>query len=209
MRIFTLWSLLLLLQPLSTLAGEQEWRFRVYLDDKEIGYHDFLLRERDSERQLQSVANFEYKLLFVKLYDYLHENTETWQGDCLTQIEARTDANGKPYEVRGSLVDGRFTLQNPDGPVELPECVMSFAYWNPRFLRQDRLLNTQNGAFVEVRVSDPEPDELEVRGARLPAYRYLLEAGELVIQLWYSEDQQWLALETEARGGRTLRYELL
>jgi hypothetical protein len=42
-----------------------------------------------------------------------------------------------------------------------------------------------------------------------PAYRYLLGAGELQIELWYSENKEWLALETEARGGRRLRYELL
>ena len=68
---------------------------------------------------------------------------------------------------------------------------------------------TQNGEILDVEVSEPELVQLEVRGTLQSAYRYLLGAGELKIALWYSENNEWLALETEARGGRRLRYQLL
>jgi len=49
---------------------------------------------------------------------------------------------------------------------------------------------------------------LEVGGADIPARRYDLSVGDTVIALWYAaDDYRWLALETPARGGRTLRYE--
>ena len=86
---------------------------------------------------------------------------------------------------------------------------MSFAYWNPEILEQDRLLNSQNGELVDVRVGEPERVDIEVRGAVRPALRYRLEAGDLGIELYYSEDQKWLALEADAAGGRKLRYELI
>ncbi|NIP18087.1 MAG: hypothetical protein GWM87_07960, partial [Xanthomonadales bacterium] len=190
-------------------ANEREWRFRVWLDDKKVGYHEFLLVESEGVKRLRSEASFEYRLMFVKLYEYLHENTETWRDGCLLSIESRTDANGKPYQVRGGVVGDRFYLEEDGSDVEFPACVMSFAYWNPEFLQQERLLNAQNGDLLEVRVSEPETDELVVRGERREALRYRLQAGELDIALWYSEDREWLALETEARGGRKLRYELL
>ena len=199
----------LLTSSVSAMAADQEWRFRVYLDDKEIGYHDFTLQEIDEQRTLQSEANFEYRLLFVKLYGYEHENTETWVGDCLTGIDSTTDANGKPFQVMGSLQGDRFLLSGTAGEVELPFCNMSFAYWNPVFLQEDRLINVQNGEVLDIEVSEPELVELKVRGVMQPAYRYELGAGELKIELWYSENDEWLALETEARGGRRLRYELL
>ena len=75
----------------SVTAADQEWRFQVYLDDKKIGTHDFVLQQLDNQRTLLSEANFEYRLMFVKLYGYEHENTETWRGDCLTGIESKTD----------------------------------------------------------------------------------------------------------------------
>ncbi len=190
-------------------AANQEWRFQVYLDNKKIGRHDFFLREFDNQKLLQSEANFEYRLLFVKLYGYEHENTETWIGDCLAKIESITDANGEPYQVSGSLQGDRFMLKGPAGEAELPPCSMSFAYWNPAFLQQERLINTQNGEVLDIEVSEPKRVQLEVRGVMQPALRYQLAAGELQIDLWYSENNEWLALETEARGGRRLRYELL
>jgi hypothetical protein len=193
----------------SVSANEQEWRFRVYLDNTEIGYHNFFLQEFENKFQLQSEANFEYRLLFVKLFDYEHKNNETWVGDCLTGIESTTDANGKPFEVSGTLDGESFILSGTAGQAELPACSMSFAYWNPAFLEQERLINTQNGEVVDIEVSEPERVELEVRGVMQPAYRYQLGAGEMKIELWYSENHEWLALETDARGGRRLRYQLL
>jgi len=194
---------------LSVMAADQEWRFQVYLDDKKIGTHDFVLQELDNQRKLLSEANFEYRLMFVKLYGYEHENTETWSGNCLTGIESTTDANGKPFQVSGSLQGDRFMLSGTAGEAELPSCNMSFAYWNPVFLQQERLINVQNGEIHDIEVSEPELVQIEVRGVMQAAYRYLLDAGELKIELWYSEDNEWLALETEARGGRRLRYQLL
>ena len=202
-------TILMTLQAATVMAAEQEWRFRVYLDETEIGYHDFVLEAADNQLVLQSEASFEYRLLFVKLYGYEHENTETWSGGCLTAIESRTDANGKPFEVSGSLDGDRFVLNGTAGQVELPSCNMSFAYWNPAFLKQQHLINTQNGEVLEIEVSEPERVEIEVRGVLQPALRYRLGAGEMKIELWYSENHEWLALENEARGGRRLRYQLL
>ena len=94
-------SCLFLVISATSLAGESEnqpeaagpksgdsWRFRVWLDDKEIGYHNFFLAKNGGIHQLHSEASFEYKLLFVKLYDYEHENRETWVGNCLQSIES-------------------------------------------------------------------------------------------------------------------------
>lgn len=216
----TLLALLAFAATAVSLAGEpaavggrsdngHEWRFRVFLDNHEIGYHDYYLTGSGETRHLKSIADFEYKVLFVSLYHYEHENVETWSGDCLQRIESWTDANGKPFEVEGWREDGTFHVDGSSGEARLPGCVMSFAYWNPDFLNQSRLLNSQNGAFLPVEVSEPVPDTIEVRGELQPSYRYRLVAGPLKLDLWYSVDKQWLALSSEVSGGRTLRYELM
>jgi hypothetical protein len=190
-------------------GDKREWRFRVYLDNREIGYHHFMLEGQGNFQVVRSTADFEYKLLFVKLYEYQHQNSEIWQGDCLERIESSTDANGKPFSVLGQLQAGEFVVRGNEGEAILPDCVMSFAYWNPRFLEETRLLNSQNGEYMDVEISAPVLDELEIRGEFIRAYRYQLAANNLNLKLWYSEDHQWLGLESAAKGGRTLRYELL
>jgi len=209
---------LMLLMAIPSLQAEQSipdvaaegsaWKFRVYLDDKEIGYHHFFLAEYGETRQLKSVASFEYKLMFVRLFHYEHENSEIWVGDCLQSINSRTDANGKVFQVDGHREAGEFRIAANEGQESLPECVMSFAYWNPTFLDQSTLINTQSGEFQQVIFSPPEFEELVVRGEVFPSWRYRLTAGNLNLNLWYSANREWLALESEVKGGRMLRYEL-
>jgi len=188
---------------------QRQWRFQVFLDDTEIGYHDFFLEQRGESQVLRTVAEFEYKLLFVKLYDYEHENSEEWRDGCLSRIESITDDNGKAFTVLGQQQPGAFVVQANRGAASLPPCVMSFAYWDPVFLKQKQLLNSQNGDYVEVQVSAPETTELEVQGEMRKAMRYDLAAGPLKLQLWYSMDSEWLGLESETESGRILRYKLL
>lgn len=198
----------LMISSASAMTDAKEWRFQVYLDDKEIGFHEFEFNQSKDQALLHSQASFEYRLLFVKLYQYRHENTETWQGECLTGIKSRTDANGEAFGVFGQLKDDVLVLEGNDGVTELPGCHMSFAYWNPAFLKQKQLINAQNGELVDVEFSEPEPVEIVVRGIHQPAWRYQLRARDMEITLWYSHSNEWLALESEASGGRRLRYVL-
>lgn len=213
----TLFGLLLVSEPLRIAASEptdgnagepdRQWRFRVFVDDREVGYHHFYLDEEGERRVLRSVAEFEYRLLFVTLYQYQHENHEVWDGDCLARIESRTDANGKPYAVAGERRENAFLVSGAKGEQVLPECVMSFAYWNPAFLEAGQLLNTQNGEYLDVRVSGPVRDEIATPASKRSAWRYRLEAGKLELELWYSDQREWLGLRTRYENGRTLRYE--
>jgi len=187
-------------------ASSRAWKFAVYLDDNEIGYHHFYLVESGKTRELRSVASFEYKLLFVPLFRYEHENTETWESGCLQGINSRTDSNGKAYQVDGQRTAAAFRVLANGEETLLPACVMSFAYWDPSFLEQPFLLNSQDGEFLEVEVSEPVFDALVVDGTQRAAWRYRLEAGTLKLDLWYSPEHEWLALKSEVRGGRMLRY---
>jgi hypothetical protein len=200
-------ALLALAIPLQAQAAS-EWRFTAYLDDKPIGYHRFALSEENGERRLVSEARFDVKFLFVSAYRYAHDNREHWRGDCLARIEAVTDANGKNYRVRGRLTHDEFEVDTGREQTALPACVMSFAYWNPQFLQQPRLLNAQNGEYLDVSVRDLGADTITVRGTEQPARRYRLEAKGFQIELWYSPQREWLALDSITESGKRLRYRL-
>ena len=122
-------------------------------------------------------------------------------------VELR-DANGKRISVSGEQTNAGFLVEKGDKPVELPECVMTFAYWNPEFLDQSRLLNPQTGEYVDVDVEKVGDETLEVRGEPVAATRFRLTADKVDLTLWYSTDDAWLALESVAKGGHIIRYEL-
>lgn len=207
-------ALLALLTTLWTGAAaaateSREWDFTVYLDDAKIGHHRFRLSERGDETGLESEARFDVKLLFLNLYAYEHEASESWRGDCLQSLEAETDDNGTEHRVHGARAADAFVVENGKERRVLPGCVMTFAYWNPRFRAQKRLLNPQTGDYLDVRIESAGRDEIAVRGKKVAAERYVLRADKLEIVLWYSpEDDRWLALDSTAGGGRKLRYRI-
>lgn len=207
--LFILVFLLVLDVAVANPSSQQEWSFKVLLDGKPVGEQNFVVTNEDGQTRLETAADFRVKFLFATVYRYEHQNVETWDGNCLTGIESTTDANGQPFSVTGQKRDGFFEVIGEDRRDELPDCVMSFAYWNPDFLQHDRLLNSQNGEYMEVEVSAAQPDTRMVRGERVPALRYQLKAGDLDLRLWYSTDNKWLALESITEGDRVLSYELL
>jgi len=186
----------------------ENWDFDVYLDDKKVGKHRFEVSEEGGVKQVQSEANFAVKILFISAYRYEHSAAERWTDNCLIELDAKTNANGKRVQVSGEQTSAGFVVQNGSKPVELPECVMTFAYWNSEFLDQPRLLNPQTGEYVNVVVEQAADEMLEVRGQKVVASRFQLTAEDVDLTLWYSDDDEWLALESVAEGGRIIRYKL-
>ena len=205
-----LFTYAMLASPLADARSEDPSRFdfNVFLNDKKIGTHSFELQSENGIREVKSVANFKYTVFFIPAYRYEHSNNERWQDNCLIEFAASTNANGKKSEVSGSKVDESFQIDNGATPSELPECIMSFAYWNSDFLSQRRLLNQQTGEYVDVEVQEIGSESLEVRGEAVTATRFQLTSPNARLTLWYSTEDEWLALESIAKNGQIIRYEL-
>ncbi len=189
-------------------SAARKWMFKVYLNDKPIGFHNFEVENSASQTRLTTDAEFDVKVLFINAFRYRHNNVETWEDDCLVSIDARTDSNGNELIVEGARSESVFNVSTNDGREELNGCVQTFAYWNPSILQSSRLLNSQTGEYETVSAVFEGKDSVTVGGAEVPADRYTMSTKGGDIKLWYSaDDWRWLALEAPAKGGRTLRYE--
>jgi hypothetical protein len=186
----------------------RNWEFRVLLDGRNIGRHEFHLDESGDTSRLTSNAQFDVKILFLSLYAYEHANVERWRGDCLESIESTTNDNGVHARVQGTRSPTGFAVTAGEDSTDLPHCVMTFAYWNPAFLAQSRLLNPQTGHYVLAQARTVGPDEILVRGKRISASRHQLLAEDAVIDIWYSTDGEWVGLATTVGGARRLEYRL-
>jgi Family of unknown function (DUF6134) len=195
-----------MLPGLAPANADREWHFRVLIDDAEVGTHTFRVTGDPSERRVESDARFNVKLWFINAYSYSHLARERWRGECLQEIEARTDDNGTRKAVRGSRNGAQFEMDDGSAKSRLPACIMSFAYWNPTMLKQTRLLNVQTGELTDVRIEALGEESLQVRGEPTSARRYALHAPKFRIDLWYAADTQWVRLESRTESGRMLRY---
>lgn len=189
-------------------VAERSWQFSVLLDDAPIGYHRFELLPSESGLEVRSEASFDIRILFINAFRYRHSTRELWDGECLQGIESRTRQNGKDFAVSGTPVSEGLAIEANGATDRLDGCVMTFAYWNPRFLQQSRLLNPQTGQYLPVEVEALGREELVVRGQTVVATAYQVTARDLDITVFYSADNEWLGLQSVARGGRVIRYVL-
>ena len=86
--------------------------------------------------------------------------------------------------------------------------IKTFAYWDPDFLNETTLLNSQTGEVIAVDSEFLGKETLNHRGNEIIARRYRLHGEDLQIDLWYSLEDHWLALESLTESGRVIRYAL-
>lgn len=199
----------------SSTAMAEEWLFDVYLDNAKIGKHSFSL----VNSTLTSQAKFKVKVLFINAYSYDHLAIETWNKSCLSNIESKTTENKVVSSVKGKLDGGHFVVDVTGKPQQaLPECVSSFAYWNPKIVEQNELLNPQNGEYQKTHFDNLGTENIMVKGKATDTahYRLLNAPGskiKLDIELWYAQDstgkQQWVALKSITPEGYTINYKLI
>ena len=203
---FVLFAVFFIIAVEAKANTEKQWQFRVFLDDKEIGYHKVRLTPEDDRRRVSVEAKFDVKFFFVTAYSYDHKTEEVWEGACLADIQSRTDDNGDELYVRRQAKGQAFTVETHDGQQELQGCVRSFAYWDPELLKASRLLNTQTGEYQDVEIIELGENPIEIDGRIVDAIQYRLMIENSSIDLWYTPDMNWLALQSMTEGGYRLSY---
>lgn len=198
-------------QAFASSDATREWKFRVLLEGNDIGYHRFELEEREEGRVLSSKAEFDVRFLFFNAFRYRHDDVETWRDGCLRQLEAKTVTNDKTRMVSGTTTDDGFIVSRDGETEELPQCVMTFAYWNPEFLKEPQLLNPQTGEYLAVDIKKLPQQSVSVAGESVLAERYSIKAqgADIAVEVWYTQDDRWIGLESVVKGGRKIRYELV
>lgn len=185
---------------------DKNWQFKVFLDGDEIGFHNFSIINKGENKAIYSKARFDVKFLFFNAYSYQHDDVEHWRGRCLKSIDAVTNDNGEQYNVSGKIDNDVFVVNTIQKQNNYLPCVKTFAYWDPEFLKESSLLNSQTGEMIDVKSEFIGNEPLTHNGQVVDARRYRLSGENLQIDLWYSDEDHWLALESLTEGGRIVRY---
>ena len=194
-------SCLIISMPM--IAEAQSWNFDVSMDGKPIGTHQFVLSDKENNQQtLKSEAKFNIKILSISFFKYHHQATETWENNCLKKLEAKTQENSKTTLVKGVQEKTSFKLSAPNSSEINTECVMTFAYWNPKILQQKKLLNPQNGDYLSANISALGQETIFAKGQSVKAEHYKIDTAKFKIDIWYGQDNEWLALQSLTEDGR-------
>ena len=206
-RFFQIIVLTLLLTSIS--HANNSWRFKVFYDDTEIGEHIFKISSMQNKTNVTIVADFNVKIFFINAYNYQHTNYETWNGECLSSIYSSTDDNGEQQYVKGQAEKDNFIVKTVSGDNTLNDkCIKSFSYWDIEILKSKQLLNSQTGELTPVDISFISNEELIIKGIPTKTKRYALKTTEFTIDLWYSDNNEWVALNSTTADGTNLRYQI-
>ncbi len=191
------------------LAGTQKiYDFKVLLDDEEIGTQRFMVSAEGDRTRVQVDASFDVKFWLFTAYSYRHSNVEVWEGQCLHEMRAQTNDNGDEFFVRGRYQDGRLRLETHEGRRTVEGCVKTYAYWNPDWFRDSRLLNSQTGELQRVEISTVGKETITVRGTPVHTEHHRIKSEKFTIDLWYTENREWVALQSTTSDGGKLFYQL-
>ena len=182
--------------------GTRVYAFKAFLDDKPIGEHRFTVVTDGNERQVTSEADFAVKFIGITAYHYHHRAHEQWSGDCLAALTSTTDDDGKPASVKLAKNGDANEITTNAGKKTEPGCLMTYAYWNPAMREQKRLLNPQTGKVDAVTVSRVANGHVAVDGKDVAATDWRIIGGESPVDVWISDQGDWVGLDSMVSNGK-------
>mgnify|MGYP000870955184 CR=1 FL=1 len=184
----------------SNLSFANKWVFDVILNNKLIGQHIFIYEDDTT----LSKANFKFEFLLMD-FIYRHNSKETWNENCLKTISSETNDDGDLYQVSGQIVSDGFLIYSNQEKTLLPQCIMTFAYGNPEILNQKKLMNSQNGEFLDINVKFIREENYILNHKKILTNLWQINGesnnGDILIYLWYDKDMKWVGLKTSTPIG--------
>ena len=200
--------LTLLLSLISSNLIAKEWDFDVILNDEIIGKHSF----KQVGKESHSLAKFKFNFMFMS-FSYEHDSKEAWNEDCLKSIVSKTNDDGEVFNVDGGKSNGKLKVSLNGKEKSLPECIMTFAYWNPKILDQKKLMNSQDAEWLDVVIKNTGIESKNVRGQEITTHHYIIQANKdgdevFIIDVWYDGNMGLVGLKSPTPIG-DLIYKLI
>ena len=139
-------------------------------------------------------------------FTYKHESIESYENGCLISINSITNDDGDNYRLSGEgSVDEMNILVN-DKKINLLGCVTTFNYWDPDVVNKKKLLNAQNGEWLDIDSKYLGNSVISVKGEETYTNHYRLKASlkgyeKFIIDLWYDKNGNWLKLLSPTAAG--------
>lgn len=185
LRAFVIFCIALAAAIAPAAANGFETSFLIKRNGKAIGHHRVTAVEADDSFIVRTDIAMKVKLGPIPVFRYRHEAEERWRGGALEHAVAETDRNGRETYVRATREDDRLVVESTayDGAVG-PE-VQTTSWWNRQVMEAYRLLSTQTGEVISVRV-ERLGETLAPGGLKAEQYRV---AGSVDFDIWYDGDR--------------------
>jgi hypothetical protein len=181
--------------------------FDVFRKGDQIGTHRLTFDISGDAMTVHIVADFKVDLGPIPLFHYSLHTTELWRDGRLVGASAQTDDDGTPASMSAKLQGDRLAVDgSKSGRYLAPPGAILGTHWNRNELNGP-MINPENGELLHFAVADKGIGKLDANGKTIEAVQYAL-AGPATLDLWYSEQSVWSALQAVAKDGSRIDYRL-
>lgn len=211
MRLLSVFALLIAGAATASAAQDLPYgstqSFAVYRNGEQIGRHTLNFQHSGATISVATNIDFAVKLLGITAYRYSHRAQEMWNGDTFQYVATQTDDNGKRFSVKAQRTPTGITVERTGGKQVLPPDVLPSTHWNIRQVRQQVLINTQDGTEAKVQVSEVGREKIKTLRGWLDATRFRY-TGDVNKDQWFDDKGRWVKTTFKASDGSTIDYVL-
>lgn len=182
--------------------------FEVKRNGKPVGRHSITFRGDEADMSVEVRFEIAIPILFFATYEYLYKSSARWQDGELISLQATTDDDGDVTNVVAVSQGDAIMVTGPEGEVSVGRPLFPTNHWNPDVLGQDRVLNTITGEIDQVSISEVGVEEISTERGTIEATRYAY-GGDLMTEVLYDAERNWVGMEFEAKDGSTISYRCL
>jgi hypothetical protein len=189
-------------------AIPHDLRFRLLRGGSPIGSHAIAFHQDGGKTVVTVEIAILVRIAFINAFRFRHSSEEVFEGGRLLAVRSTTNDDGLIYGVTGRAAREGFRMEGSGGPFVAPATLLTTnCFWDPGFVRQQALINSQQGGQVGLVASRFGAEPVAVRGTPVEAVKYRAVMPYCAGYLWYSADGRWVHAELEMRG-ETIEYVL-
>ncbi|MBK8199915.1 MAG: hypothetical protein IPK75_16335 [Acidobacteria bacterium] len=175
-------------------------RFNVLREGKPFGSHTVKFsKDADGNLTAQTDVSLKAGLGPVTLFRYTLDATETWVDGKLVAVTGAVNDDGKKRSVKAVRKGAGLAVDGTDFKGTAPAGIIPASHWNFAQTRAGKLLSTEDGEILDVKVSEIGREQINAGGQKIEANHYRLDSA-IDVDLWYDDEGRWVKLAFEARG---------
>jgi len=161
--------------------------YHVVREGNQIGTNTVDVERRGDTTQVKIKAKISVKIMYVEVYRYDHEATESWKGGQLVSFRSTTDDNGTKHSITAAPAAGKLDLTVDGKQSTGPLTLRPASLWDKSFDGQSELFDPANGKRMAVKVKNVGSEQITVHGVAHKVEHYRI-SGEFERDLWFEGD---------------------
>lgn len=167
--------------------------FDIIRKDDKIGANVVEIDRSADSTTVKNKTNISVKLMYIEVYRYQHNCSETWKDGQLTAFKSQTDDNGTKHvvEIAPSATPDKVTLVVDGKKSQEPKSIAPASLWSKELVTRTELFDPADGKRISVKVKDLGEETLTLQGVKHQTHHYQLSAkppGDFDRDLWFEGD---------------------